>query len=411
MTWWVVDNAIRESLLPPPCRLVLRTLADQINPPPDWDHRQPEAWDPATHQDDLVVWCDRETLSHATGYSPDSLRRIMGKLVHDYAVLHLVEPARQHYTAHWRLDLEALRGWGDPWFAQRKADSSRRRRAARQVSATVSRHGNGAGAASPSAAPAEDHGTARRCGWATCSQPVCPHEVNFCAAHAGCHACRDITTQHPRQAADHGAGVEVSQGAYLTDPAENQGAYLTPSEAPERVTYVPSDARALMVSPCFTSSSLSPHDISPQAGGGDFQSQEEGPAPVGAAGNVPAERSLSVPTPADAAGTLATDHGPPGELSAFVRQIIARQGLSPEGEQVVRRQLITALRPLDPPNGNGHSHKSPADYDAERQRQFAAARAAGLDIGERGHSDHGANHHREEPAGAAAHPAPGVPGP
>jgi hypothetical protein len=29
----------------------------------------------------------------------------------------------------------------------------------------------------------------RRCGWGSCDQGVCPHEVNFCAAHAHCQAC------------------------------------------------------------------------------------------------------------------------------------------------------------------------------------------------------------------------------
>jgi hypothetical protein len=30
---------------------------------------------------------------------------------------------------------------------------------------------------------------ARRCGWGSCTRPVCPHEVNFCAGHAGCERC------------------------------------------------------------------------------------------------------------------------------------------------------------------------------------------------------------------------------
>ena len=31
---------------------------------------------------------------------------------------------------------------------------------------------------------------AKRCGWSDCENPVCPHEVNFCAYHACCERCR-----------------------------------------------------------------------------------------------------------------------------------------------------------------------------------------------------------------------------
>jgi hypothetical protein len=36
----------------------------------------------------------------------------------------------------------------------------------------------------------------KRCGWGGCSQLICPHEVNFCAAHAHCPFCRTGGADH-----------------------------------------------------------------------------------------------------------------------------------------------------------------------------------------------------------------------
>jgi len=140
MTWWVIDNAIAESTLPAPCKLVLRTLSDQINPPPDWDAKDPEAWDPASHPEALLVRYDRARLSLLTSYSPNTLRLLMQELSATKdaegqrldPVLYLVQPARQHAVAIYGLDLAALRRHRTPALetldAKRKAAREDRRR-------------------------------------------------------------------------------------------------------------------------------------------------------------------------------------------------------------------------------------------------------------------------------------------
>jgi hypothetical protein len=237
MTWGVVDKAIRESLLPPPSRLVLRTLADQLNPPKDWDHRQGDAWDPRTSQELLVVWCDRETLTHATGYSLASLCRIMRTLVHDYAVLRCLEPARQHYTAHWWFDLEALRGLRDPWFEQRaaarqEARQSRRRRAAREAPPTMSSNGHGA-------APRQ-HETVRE---PTPTEPSWEREWKR-------RYDEEMMGHRPREQAGNSTHADGSQGAHAAlsekiqgeltlSPLTMQGAQHRPSQMPEGLCWAP----------------------------------------------------------------------------------------------------------------------------------------------------------------------------
>jgi hypothetical protein len=119
MTWWIPDVAIRESTLSPPCKLVLRTLADHINPPHNWDHRYSDDWDPATHPEALTVWCDCKTLSHATGDERTQLRLIILKLVNEYKI---------------------LRQLRDPWFVRQRALYEARRPCRRPSG--HSRHGS-----------------------------------------------------------------------------------------------------------------------------------------------------------------------------------------------------------------------------------------------------------------------------
>jgi hypothetical protein len=73
-----------------------------------------------------------------------------------------------------------------------------------------------------------------------------------------------------------------------------------------------------------------------------------------------------------------------------MRQMVVRLAQADDARQIIlhptRQQLVGLGQVLQglalTPNGNDHH---PArDYDTERQRQFRAAREAGLDIGDRG---------------------------
>ena len=141
MSFWWLENLIDESTLVPPCKHVLKTLCRQINPPDAWDKHDPDAWDPASDPEALLVWYDRVKLSLLTSYSEDSLSRIVGQLgpppkqprkrapTTYYAVLHVETPAAQHYTARLRIDLAALRALHDPRLDALEAERHKTREA------------------------------------------------------------------------------------------------------------------------------------------------------------------------------------------------------------------------------------------------------------------------------------------
>jgi len=239
MTWWWLENLVDDSTLPAPCKHVLKTLCRQINPPDTWDQKHPDAWDPASDPEALMVWYDRTKLSLLTSYSQDSLSRIVGQLgpppkrppkrapLTYYAVVHVEGKARQHHTARLRIALAALRDLHDPRLDALEAE----RQKAREARPLRRRPRRARGDQVPPA-----HG----------------------------HAHRD---------------EEVSQEPYLTAPESSegvtQGTDLTPSENPGAGSYGSSASRGRILRPPFSFSSSPIENPSPI-----FSDPDPEPAPT-----------------------------------------------------------------------------------------------------------------------------------
>ena len=246
MSFWWLENLIDESTMLPPCKHVLQTLCRQINPPKGWDKQHPDAWDPTSDPESLMVRYDREKLSLLTSYSEDSVSRLVGQLgprpkrppkrapTTYYGVLQVETPAHQHYTAVLRIDLDALRALHDPRLDALEAERHKTREA-------------------------RQHRRRRR-------------------RALGDHVTAPAAQTNGHSPAEHQA-PEVSQQTYLTpsEPPEamTQGTYLPPSEHPEDVSYAASASRGRILRPPFSSSSSPSENPSPI-----FSDPDPEPAPT-----------------------------------------------------------------------------------------------------------------------------------